>query len=375
LKRKTILHLATTCGGGLDAAILNLCVGLTALSIDSRVVFPAIAGAQESVNRFRSVGIEAASDTRMFHGHARRTPSLYRKFRALARDAPETVVVLHHITFHLPVFDAVSAFTRRHHRVVGVLHHHTRLSEISGRRQALTALAAIFYRQLIVATPIAQHDLIKMRVSPSKISVVPYGVLFDADQTTRKSSRETLGLSGADLIVLCVARLQSYKGHRLLIDAVAALPAATLKRTKLVIVGTGEDEESLRQYAQDTSEVDVTFCGYVDDNHLKLYYSASDVFALASSEEGFGLVFVEAALHGLPSVGMNVGGVPFAISHESTGLLVDVNDPVGLTGALESLLSSETTRSEYGEAARRRAQQQFGLASMCEGFLRAVELP
>ena len=79
--------------------------------------------------------------------------------------------------------------------------------------------------------------------------------------------------------------------------------------------------------------------------------AAADVFALPSRREGFGLVYVEAALHGVPSVGCAVGGVTDVIAHGETGLLVPPEDADALAGTLRRLADDPRWRRRLGAAA------------------------
>ncbi|MFT3782009.1 MAG: glycosyltransferase family 4 protein [Nibricoccus sp.] len=124
--------------------------------------------------------------------------------------------------------------------------------------------------------------------------------------------------------ILTISRLNnsdSYKGIDHLIEAMPAIrreiPAARLR-----VVGRGDDLPRLHQIAgrlHQSSAID--FLGYVNDDELKRELSACRVFALPSQKEGFGLVFLEAMIHGKPCVGARDGGIPEVLTPES-GLLV-----------------------------------------------------
>jgi len=86
-------------------------------------------------------------------------------------------------------------------------------------------------------------------------------------------------------------------------------------------------------------------------------------------------VYVEAALHGVPSVGYAHRGVPDAVQDERTGLLAAVGDVAGLTQRLERLQDDEELRRRLGAAARERALGELSAATMADryaGVFRAV---
>ncbi len=85
-------------------------------------------------------------------------------------------------------------------------------------------------------------------------------------------------------------------------------------------------------------------------------YEACDLFVMPSSEEGFGLVYVEAGAFGKPSIGCDVMGVPEAIAHEETGLLAPPNDADAVADAMLRLLRDDGGRARMGAAARKRVE-------------------
>jgi phosphatidylinositol alpha-1,6-mannosyltransferase len=118
----------------------------------------------------------------------------------------------------------------------------------------------------------------------------------------------------------------------------------------------------------------VTFAGSVTEADLPRYYAACDVFAHpnrveGTDLEGFGLVFLEAAASGRPSIGGNSGGVPEAVQDATTGLLVSGTDPDELAQAISRLHASPADLQAMGAAARDRVVRDFDWARAA----RAVE--
>jgi glycosyltransferase involved in cell wall biosynthesis len=97
-------------------------------------------------------------------------------------------------------------------------------------------------------------------------------------------------------------------------------------------------------------------------------YAASDLFALPSYLEGFGLVYVEAAFHGVPSIGADMGGTREAILDGETGLLVPPGDRAALAGAIQRLRDDAVLRRRFGAAARARARARFAPARMADEY-------
>ena len=167
---------------------------------------------------------------------------------------------------------------------------------------------------------------------------------------------------------MSVGRLQRRKGHDLVLRALPAL----LKRhstLRYVIVGDGEERPRLESMARELGVTpQVTFVGEVPDDLLPGYFAAADIFVLPNRVEkgdfeGFGIVFLEAAAAGLPTVGGRSGGVPEAVLEDETGLLVDGTDPAELEGALHRLLVDRVLARSLGEAGRRRVRNEFTWAA------------
>jgi glycosyltransferase involved in cell wall biosynthesis len=119
----------------------------------------------------------------------------------------------------------------------------------------------------------------------------------------------------------------------------------------------GNYEDRLRAMANLDPALTVRFFGNIPDEELIEVYERSDIFALTSinhgdSVEGFGLVYLEAAAHGLPIVAHRVGGVSEAVRDGVTGLLVTPERPAELAAAFEKLIHDAPLRSRLGGAGR-----------------------
>ena len=165
-------------------------------------------------------------------------------------------------------------------------------------------------------------------------------------------------------IILTVGRwaaCERYKGVDALIAAVARLRAA-VPDVQLVAVGSGDDLPRLRNIAAEQQVADrVHFLEGLSKEELASCYAAADVFALPSTGEGFGLVFLEAMAFGKPVVGADAGGITDLIRHGSNGLLIPPNDLEGLAQGLSRLLQDEPFRRKLGEcgAAMVRCENEF----------------
>ncbi|HEV2489368.1 MAG TPA: glycosyltransferase family 4 protein [Candidatus Acidoferrales bacterium] len=153
-------------------------------------------------------------------------------------------------------------------------------------------------------------------------------------------------------VVLSVGRWaasERYKGADLLIHAIANL-ANQFPELHLVLVGTGDDVPRLQELAQRSGSSErMHFLTNLSRQALAACYASASIFALPSSGEGFGLVFLEAMAMKKPVIGAALGGIPDIVQDGETGFLVVPEDPSSLLAALRSLLSAPDLRRRMGE--------------------------
>ena len=201
------------------------------------------------------------------------------------------------------------------------------------------------------------------------VTVVPPGVdtsrFVPLSHDERLAARARFGIGAEDEVVLGVSRLVTRKGYDTVIRAVARL-APSRPSLRLVIGSTGRDEDRLRRIAAETN-APVTFLGRVAHDDLPLLYGCSDVFAMMCrnrwgglEQEGFGIVFAEAAACAVPQIAGNSGGAAEAVEDGRSGYVVgnprNVDD---VAERLSSLLANSSLRTSMGMAARARAVAEF----------------
>ena len=164
-------------------------------------------------------------------------------------------------------------------------------------------------------------------------------------------------------LVLHVGRLVEKKGTAVLIEAMAAVPAA-----KLVVVGDGPERERLERLARGRA----TFLGALPPEGVAAWMrrawllAAPSVTARDGDSEGLPTVVVEAAASGVPVVGTHHSGIPEAVIHGKTGFLVAERDPAALASRLRKLIASRSLRGAFALAARALAQARFDAARQSE---------
>ncbi len=201
------------------------------------------------------------------------------------------------------------------------------------------------------------------------VTIVPPGVDTDRfvplDAAQRSAARSRFGLSTSDEIVLGVSRLVPRKGFDTVIRAVAQL-APHRPRLRLVIASTGRDEGRLKKLAEEL-RAPVTFLGRVAHDDLPALYGCADVFAMMCrnrwgglEQEGFGIVFVEAAACGVPQIAGDSGGAAEAVLDGVTGfVMADPDDAAGLAARIARILDNPGLRESMARESRTRAVAEF----------------
>jgi phosphatidylinositol alpha-1,6-mannosyltransferase len=198
----------------------------------------------------------------------------------------------------------------------------------------------------------------------------------------RRAARIAHGLPHDGRLVVSVTRLVPRKGIDVLVAA-SALLAPDYPDLSVAVGGTGRDAGRLARLIS-TTGAPVRLLGRLRDRDLPGLVAAADVFAMPCrrrwgglEQEGFGIVFLEAAACGVPQVAGDSGGAGEAVSDGETGFVVSTpDDPVAVADALAVLLDDADLRARMGEAARRRAEADFSydrLAQTLGAALRAVE--
>lgn len=201
------------------------------------------------------------------------------------------------------------------------------------------------------------------------VAVVPPGVdtqrFRPLDDGERRSARRRLGVPEAATLVTSISRLVPRKGMDTLIEAAARLKS-THPDLHVLIGGAGRDAGRLQRLAR-TSKAPVRLVGRVDDDDLRDFYGCADLFAMlcrnrwaGMEQEGFGIVFLEAAACGVAQLAGRSGGAAEAVADGETGLVVqDPSSVEQVTHALGELLDDPQRRRDMGAAARSRAEQEF----------------
>ena len=220
--------------------------------------------------------------------------------------------------------------------------------------------------QYVTVSLPSARDLAELGVDPGRVAVVRNG-LDEAPPDTLAGPRSPHPR------VVVLSRLVPHKRIEDALDAVAAL-RTRVPGLQLDVIGGGWWADRLISRAAELGIADaVTFHGHIDDTAKHTVLQQSWVHVLPSRKEGWGLAVVEAAQHGVPTIGYRgSGGLTDSVIDGVTGILVD--DHRELVGALERLLDDRVLREELGAkaAARSREFSWRQSASAMRGVLESV---
>jgi phosphatidylinositol alpha-1,6-mannosyltransferase len=187
-----------------------------------------------------------------------------------------------------------------------------------------------------------------------RVRVIPPGVDWRKPAAVQRLSRPT---------IVTVGRLEDrYKGHEVMVRAMP-LVLARVPDAQWIVIGDGSLRESIRRMS-DAYGLNGAIClqGAVTDKARDDFLSRAHVFAMPSrvpprgAGEGFGIVYLEAGVDGLPVVAGRAGGAVDAVLDGTTGLLVDPTDHVRVADAIIRLLTDCQSAAQMGAAGSARAR-------------------
>ncbi|MDX1933276.1 MAG: glycosyltransferase family 4 protein [Capsulimonadales bacterium] len=210
----------------------------------------------------------------------------------------------------------------------------------------------------MVHTEHSRETYLRAGAPNDRVIVVRYGIetdRFEAKRNTQK--RAELGFTDSEVVVGICGVIREFKGHEMLVAAMADARKRD-PRLRLLVVGDGHLRAPVENRVREAElEPFVRFVGF--QTQTAPFYQCMDIYAMASDEEPFGLVTVEAMASGLPVVGTNSGGTPEIVLPGVTGLLVPPQDPGAMAEGILQLAASATLRTEWGLRGQQRVREMY----------------
>jgi phosphatidyl-myo-inositol dimannoside synthase len=226
---------------------------------------------------------------------------------------------------------------------------------------------ALRHADRVVANSEHTRDtLLGMGIGAQRITIIYPGVDVAVFRPGLDGSgvRASLAIRPDEKLVFSVGRLSRRKGFDQMIRAVAQLRGEGIP-LRYVIAGIGEDAAYLDGLIAEYRMQDIAHrIGAISEIDLPRWLNACDVFAMPNRDingdnEGFGMVFIEAAACGKPSLAGEAGGTGSAVLHNQTGLRVDGGSVDAVAAGLRSLLTQPAWALEWGQRALQRVEHEF----------------
>jgi glycosyltransferase involved in cell wall biosynthesis len=239
-------------------------------------------------------------------------------------------------------------------------------------------------RILTITERMRRLALQSLPVHPEKIFSLHYGIRTEEPQKAGEdgpSFRRRHGIPDDALLIGLVGRLERGKGQWMLLEAFAGL-YSQYPDVHVAIVGEpppgkeGYDRE-LKARAEELVISDrVHFTGFI--SQPVLVYQALDICVLGTKKESFGLVLLEAMVHGTPIIATDAGGVPEIIEHDLNGLLIPPENGPALAEAMRRLIEDAPLRRRLATEGKRIVGEKFNLDlhldRLTQHFEKAVRL-
>lgn len=259
-------------------------------------------------------------------------------------------------------------------RPVAIYAHGEELTSWGNGRKFRMMRFALRHADRVIANSDHTRDTLRgMGVDPARITLIYPGVDVSVFRPGLDTTglRESLGIGADEKLLFSVGRLSRRKGFDQMIRAVGRLHAEGMP-LRYVIGGIGEDADYLDGLIHDLGLTGVVHrIGPVREADLPRWQNACDMFAMPNREingdnEGFGMVFIEAAACGKPSLAGLAGGTGSAVLHGETGLRVDGTSVDAVADGLRSLLTQPDLTRDWGQRALQRVGREFSWERVAE---------
>jgi glycosyltransferase involved in cell wall biosynthesis len=242
------------------------------------------------------------------------------------------------------------------------------------RHRRLTRRYARFVSEITVVEPNQIEYLVNtVRLSPARLHCVPNGIRLRLRAPADIArARQILGVERDTFAFLCVARLNPVKDIETLLRAFAAFPESMRERSRLFVVGDGEERAKLEALRASLGlERRVMFLGARSD--VPGLLPGADALVLSSITEGLPMALLEAMAAGVPCVATAVGGIPALLS-DGAGIVVPPKSPETLARAMAEIAQQPEMRARLAEKAADVIRERYRLEPVVDRYLQLLGL-
>lgn len=218
---------------------------------------------------------------------------------------------------------------------------------------------------IVAVAQAAMDDLTMTGVDANKITVIINGVepMRRAAEDEKNALRQALGWTKDNFVIGISARLEDYKGHTYLLQAVEKLHD-THPNLRVLVIGGGSQEGALRQEAAERGIGDVVhFTGFVLD--VAPWYGLMDLSINCSiGTETSCLALSEGYSLGIPAVASDFGGNPYMVTDDWNGYIVPQRDPAALANTIAKIMDDPALHEKLCKGALESYEKKFTASAM-----------
>lgn len=270
------------------------------------------------------------------------------------------------VQFYLPEAYLIGGLSCLLIRQPNLIMNRRSLNNYQNKYPLLTKLEKYLHKKMayvITNSKASVHDLQQEGLPKNKIRLIYNGISTEKFHIPHSlHDKETI-------VLLIVANIIPYKGHKTLIQALGKIKPLLPKEWCLMCAGkrypyvADLQKEAIKQNISSHIE----WLG--ECSEVEKLYAKADIAISASYEEGFSNSVLEAMAASLPVIATDVGGNPEAVEHGKTGLIVPPNDPHNLAEAILTLVNDKGKRHKFGKAGSIRADAYFSVQKCVDDYL------
>ena len=204
-----------------------------------------------------------------------------------------------------------------------------------------------------------------LKIDLNKIQIIHPGIDVYRDFISLEEVRYVKKIvANRGPVITTLARVEKRKGHKYIINAINELKTQFPNLIQL-IAGKGPYLHNIKDYVKKLNlDNEVLFLGWITEPEKSLILKNSDIFAMTpvtsgESVEGFGMAFIDAAFHGVASLGSDNGGISDAIIDGKTGIICKSSNQSNITANLKKLIEDREMRNELGKNGKKIAEEKF----------------